>query len=84
MNNEEKLKTLKEQYDKLTDAEKNSCKILVNNFVEFDYDEVEEDGTYKAIITDKNTSRSYDLFEYVKDKSNIINSSFYLQGVRRP
>lgn len=83
MNKEEKLKFLKKQYDNLSEVEKASCKMLFNNFIEFEYDEVEENGVFKSIITDRRSGESYDLFEYVKDKSNIINSSFYLHDVRR-
>jgi bisphosphoglycerate-independent phosphoglycerate mutase (AlkP superfamily) len=83
MNREEGLKRIKEQYDKLSDTEKQSAKVLFHNTVEFDYDEVEKDGEIIPTITDKKTNESYNLFEYVKDKSNIINVSYYWHDVRR-
>lgn len=67
----------------LSESDKNSFKILYHNHIDFEYGEVENEDDITPIITDKKTGITYNLFKYIDDKTNIIDNTLYLGGLRR-
>jgi len=67
----------------LSETDKNTFKILYHNHIEWVYDEIENNEEIIPTITNRTTNETHNVFEYIEDKTNVINSTYYLSGIRR-
>lgn len=83
MNLKEKEELLIKRLSNLSENDKETFKILYHNHIEWVYDEVENENEIIPTITDKQTGETYNVFDYIEDKNNIVNTTHYLMGSRR-
>jgi len=71
------------RFNALSEEDKQKFKILYHNHIEWVYDEVETENEIIPTIIDKQTGETYNVFDYIEDKTNIVNTTHYLMGTRR-
>ena len=78
-----KKERLIERVLELSETDKNTFKILYHNHIEWAYDEIETEDEIIPTITNKQTYETYNVFDYLEDRTKIVNSAYYLSGIRR-
>jgi|LakMenEpi03Aug12_release.lakeMendotaPanAssembly.Ray.scaffolds.fasta_scaffold2980251_1 hypothetical protein len=76
----EKKELFMKRFNTLSDNDKEKFKILYHNHIEWVYDEVETENEIIPTIADKQTGETYNVFDYIEDKTNIVNTTHYLMG----